>query len=136
MHCEDWWCRKYATSPALRRNLPTEKAFEMNVKLSHHVAIMWKNCVIGNPPQLNPCEYGCDRNEGEKPLRPIMLPIGIKIAPDEILQTTRYKCVSTQCNKNKCRSVRAGLNCSECCDCQQSDDQIDMHMDDNEIEEK
>ena len=32
--------------------------------------------------------------------------------------------------------VRAGLNCSEFCDWQQSNDQSDMHMDDNEIEDK
>ena len=96
---------------------------------------MWENCVIGNPPQLTPCEYGWERNEGEKLLRPTMLPTGIKIAPDEIPQITRCKCVSTQCNKNKCSCARAGFNCSEFCDCQQSDDQIDMHLDDNEIED-
>ena len=96
-------------------NTTSTSALQMNIKLSHHVAIMWENCVIGNPPQLNPCEYGWERNEGEKPLRPTMLPAGIKIAPDEILQTTRCKCVSTQCNKNKCSCVTAGLNCSEFC---------------------
>ena len=46
------------------------------------------------------------------------------------------QCVSTQCSKNKCSSVRAWLNCSEFFDCQQSDDQIDMQMDNNEIEDK
>ena len=65
-----------------------------------------------------------------------MLPTGIRIARDEILQTTSYKCVSTQCNKNKCSCVRAGLNCSEFCGCQQSDYQVDMHMDDNETEDR
>ena len=65
-----------------------------------------------------------------------MLPTGTKIASDEILQTTRSKCVSFQCNKNKCSYVRAGLNCSEFSDYQQSKDQIDMHMNDNEIEGK
>ena len=85
---------------------------------------------------LNPCEYGWERNEGEKPLRPTMLPTGMKIARDDILQITRCKCVSTQCNKYKCSCVRAGLSCSEFCDCQQSDDQIDMQVDDNEMEDK
>ena len=47
------------------------------------------NC---NLPQVNPCEYDLERNEGEKSLRPAMLPTGIKISPDETLQTTRYKC--------------------------------------------
>ena len=126
VHCEDWWCKKSATSPALRSILPTDKAFETNVKLSHHVAIMWKNCVIGNPPQLNLCEYRWERNEGEKPLRPTMLPTGIKIAPDEILQTIRSKCVSSRCNKNKCRCVRAGLDCSEFCDGQQNSAMIKL----------
>ena len=65
-----------------------------------------------------------------------MLPTGIKIASDEILQTTRSKYVSTQCSKNKCSYVRAGLNYSEFSYYQQSEDQIDMHMDDNEIEDK
>ena len=97
---------------------------------------MWENCVVGNTPQLNPCEYGWERNEGEKPLRPTMLPTGKKIAPDEILQTTHCKCVSIQCNKDKCSCLRAGVHCLEFCDCQQSDYQIDTHMDDNEIEAK
>ena len=65
-----------------------------------------------------------------------MLPTGIKTAPGKILQTTRCKCVSTQRNKKKYRCPRAGLNCSEFCDCQHSDYQIDMHIDDNEIEDK
>ena len=122
--------------PALRSLLPTNEALQMSIKLLHQVAIMWGNCVIGNPPQLNPCEYGWERNEEQMLLRPTMLPTGIKIAPDEILQTTCCKCVLTQCNKNKCSCVRSGLNCSEFCDCLQSDDQIGMHMDDNEIEDK
>ena len=149
MHYEYWWCKKSATPPALRSLLPTDQALQMNIKLSHHVAIMWENCVIGNPPELNPCEYGWERNEGKSHwdlpslqthhvdstlkrrgngrFRVVstwnprgvfvgMLPTGIEIAPDEILQATRCKCVSTQCNKNKCSYVRAGLNCSEFCD--------------------
>ena len=108
--------------PSVRSLLPTDKAFQMNIKLSQLVAIMWENCVIGNPPQLKPCEYGWEIKEGERSLRPAMLPTGIKIALDKILQTTRCKCVSTQCNKNKCSCVRAGLNCSEFCDRQQRDD--------------
>ena len=89
--------KKSAKPPALRSLLPTDEALEMNIQLSFYVAIMWENCVIGNPLQLNPCEYGWDRNEGEKSLRPTMLSTGIKIAPDEILQTKPCKCVSTQC---------------------------------------
>ena len=111
---------------ALRSLLPTDKALQINIELSHYVAIMWKNCVIGNPAQLNPCEHGRERNEGETSLRPTMLPTGIKIAPDEILKTTRCKCVSTQC-KNKKKTVQNYV----IGDCQQCNDQSDMHMNDN-----
>ena len=38
--------------------------------------------------------------------------------------------------KNKCRCVTGGLNCSEFCDCQQYDYQSRMHMIDNEIEDE
>ena len=63
-----------------------------------------------------------------------MLPAGIKIASAEILQTTRCKCASAQCKTNKCSCVRAGFNCSGFCDCEQCNNQSDMHMDLNEIE--
>ena len=61
---------KSAKPPAPRCLLPTDEALEMNIKLSHYVVFMWENCVIGNPSQLNSCEYGWKRNEGEKSLRP------------------------------------------------------------------
>ena len=86
--------KKSAKPPALRSLPPTYEALEMNIKQSHYATIMWENCVTSNPPQLNPCEYGWDRNEGEKSLRSTMLSVGIKIAPDEILQTPCCKCAS------------------------------------------
>ena len=67
-----------AKPPALRSFLPTDRALEINIKLSHYIAFMWENCVIGNPLQLNSCEYGWERNEGEKFLRSIILQTGIK----------------------------------------------------------
>ena len=85
---------------------------------------------------MHPCEYDLDRNEGEKSLRPAMLPAGIKISPDETLQTTRYKCALTQCKTNKCSCVRAGIKCSKFCHCQQCHNQSEMHMDDSGIEDE
>ena len=71
----------------------------MNIKQPQYLAIMWENCLTGNPTQLNPCEYGWGRDEREKSLRPSMLPAGMKIAPDEILQTTLQMCFSRVQNK-------------------------------------
>ena len=68
-----------AKPPALRSFLPTDKALKINIKLSHYIAFMWENCVIGSPLQLNSCEYGWERNEGEKFLRSTIPKTGIKI---------------------------------------------------------
>ena len=82
---------------------------------------------------MNSCEYGWERNEGEKWLRPTKLPTGIKIAPDEILQTTRCKCVSTQYRK----TINATVSELDLiCDYQRYDDQSRMQMGDNEIEDE
>ena len=71
--------KKSAKPPRLRGLLPTDEGLGMNIKPSHYVAVMWENCVIGNLPQVNPCEYGWERNEGERSLRPNMLQTGIKL---------------------------------------------------------
>ena len=87
----------------VQKNLQSKQRSEVFYKLTKllkgtlsYVAIMCENCVIDNPLQLNPCEYGWEINEGEKSLKPTLLPTGIKIAHDKILQT-RCKCISTQC---------------------------------------
>ena len=94
--------KKSSNSPVLKSLPPTNEALEMNIKQAHNVAIMWKNCVTGNTPELNPCEYDWDRNEGDKSLRLTTLPVTIKVAPAKILQRTHYKWASTQCKTNKC----------------------------------
>ena len=60
---------------------------------------MWKKCVTGIPPELDPCDFGWERDR--ESLRPIMLPDGIDVAPEQVLQMTR-KCSSSQCTKNRC----------------------------------
>ena len=93
--------KKSAKPPALRSLLPMDKALQMNIKLSQYVAIMLENCAISNPPQLNPCEHGRERNEGETSLRPTMLPTGMKIAPDEILQNNTLQMCFNPVQKKK-----------------------------------
>ena len=80
--------------PVLKSLPPTNEVLKMNIKWAYYAAVMWKNCVTSNPPKLNQCEYGWERNEGDKSLRPTMIPAGIKIALNEILQMTICKCAS------------------------------------------
>ena len=91
--------KKSAKPPRVRSLIKADKTLERNIKQSHYVAVMWENCVIGNPSQLNPCGYGWEINEGEKSLRPTLLPTETKMTPDKILQTASCKCISTQYKK-------------------------------------
>ena len=130
--------KKSAKPPRVRSLIKADKTLERNIKQSHYVAVMWENCVIGYPSQLNPCGYGWEINEGEKSLRPTLLPIETKMAPDKILQTASHKCISTQYKKNiiiiNAAVSELDLTFQSSVIVNKCDDQSDMHMDNNEIE--
>ena len=72
--------------------------------------------------QKNAQNHQCSEGMKEKKSpRPTMLPTGIKIAPDEILQTTHCKCAFIKCKTKSCSCVSAELNCSEFYGCQECD---------------
>ena len=113
--------KKTAKPPALQSLPPTDEALEINIKMVHYVAIMWKNYITGTHPELDPLEYG--REKDSESLRPIMLPDGTDVAPEKVLQMTRCKCSSSQCKTNRCSCVKTGTNCSEFCRCQDCENQ-------------
>ena len=123
---------KTAKPPALQSLPSTDKSLEINIKRVHYVAIMWKNCITGTPPELDPVEYGWEK-DGES-LRPIMLPDGTDVAPEKVLQMTRCKCSSSQCKTNRCSCVKTGTNCSEFCRCQDCENQKDLEKSESEDE--
>ena len=119
--------KKSSKPPALRSLPPTDEALHENIKRAHYVAIMWENCVSGCPPELDPCDYGWERDNVDQSLRPKMLPTDVDVAPEEVLQMTRCKCVSSQCKTNRCSCVKLGVNCSEFCGCHNCDNQKDIN---------
>ena len=123
--------KKTAKPPALQSLPPTDEALEINIKRVHYVAIMWKNCITGTPPELDPLEYGWEK-DGES-LRPIMLPDGTDVAPEKVLQMTRCKCSSSQCKTNRYSCVETGTNCSEFCECQDCENQKDLEKSESEL---
>ena len=123
--------KKSAQPSAFRSLLPPDKAPEMKIKLSHYVTFMWENCAIGEFMRIW---------LGEKLRRKVTETYHAsnwnenctwRDSANNMLQT----CFNPV-RENKCRCVRAGLNCSEFCDCQQYDYQSRMHMVDNEIEDE
>ena len=45
-------------------------------------------------PELNPVDYGWDKNEATKSINPVMLPKSIKLTPPEVLQLIKCFCRS------------------------------------------
>ena len=108
--------KKTAKAPTLKSLPPTDEALELNIKRAHFATAMWKNCITGVPPDMDPCDFGWEK-DGES-LRPSMLPSDKDIAPDKVLKMTQCNCSSGQCKSNRCGCVSAGTSCSEYCGCQ------------------
>ena len=128
--------KKTAKPPTLKSLPPTDPALVLNIKRAHFVAIMYKSCITGAPPDLDPCDFGYEK-DGEA-VRPMMLPPDQDIAPEKVLQMTRCNCSSGQCKNNRCGCVSARTNCSEFCGCQDCFNQKDNKLDsdsDNELEQ-
>ena len=48
---------KFTANPVSLRSLPpTNKALELNIMRAHYQAMMWNNCIDGQPPNIDPCE--------------------------------------------------------------------------------
>ena len=124
--------KKTAKPPALQSSPPTDEALEINIRRVHYVGIMWKNCITGTPPELDPLGYGWEKDG--KSLRPIMLPDGTDVAPEKVLHMSRCKCSSSQCKTNRCSFVKTGTNCSEFCGCQDCENQKDLEKSESEDE--
>ena len=110
---------KSSKSPTLKNLPPTNEALEMDKKRAHYAATVWSNAVPGHRPELDPCNFGWEKSDNNMSLRPIMLPAGTEVAPEQVLQMTRCKYASSQCRTNRCSCVRVGLNCTKFCSCQE-----------------
>ena len=45
-----------ATPVSLGSLTPTDEALELNIMRSHYQAMMWNNCIDGQPQKVDPCE--------------------------------------------------------------------------------
>ena len=86
---------KSSKPPTLKNLPPTNEALEMNIKCAHYAAAMCSNAVSGHPPELDPCNFGWEKSDNNVSLRPIMLPAGTEVAPEQKL----HLCILTVQNK-------------------------------------
>ena len=69
---------------------------------SQYVAVMWRNCLSGKPPALDPCKFGLDLANNWIQLRPHMLPDHVEISAEEVLKMIRFRCLVINCKKVMC----------------------------------
>ena len=68
---------KLTTTPKLSTLPPTTEVFHLNALRAHYQACIWNHCMIPDPPELNPCRYGWEKDETNGCLNPIMFPGGV-----------------------------------------------------------
>ena len=126
--------RKGSNPPALKSLPPTNEALELNIRRAHYTAILWNESVTGTMPNMDPCKFGWEITKNS--LRPVMLPNGVEVAPIEVLEMTRCKCLSSKCKTSRCSCIRAGLNCTELCGCKECENKkSDLEQTDSETED-
>ena len=63
--------RKVTTSPKLKSLPPTPEAFVENVRRAHLQVCIWKSALAADPPDLDPTDFGCHKDETQKCLVPV-----------------------------------------------------------------
>ena len=85
------------------------------LKRAHYTAILWNESVSGCMPNMDPCQFGWETVN--KSLMRIKLSNGVEVAPQEVLEMTRCKCITSGWRTKQCSCQQAGLFCSELCGC-------------------
>ena len=80
------------------------------------IAAMWRSCISGPPQALAPCKIGWELDSDGIKLRPFVLPILVKTAPEEVLKVSRCRCLVSHCKTNLCRRFNVNLKCANFCE--------------------
>jgi hypothetical protein len=107
--------RKVTTAPKLRSLPPTTEAFTQNVKRAH---LIWKAALQQDPPDVDPTDYGWEKDELNKALLPISVPSDTQCAPSEVLRMICCGCsADPPCSTTRCSCSQAQISCTPFCQC-------------------
>lgn len=82
-----------AKPPATRSLLPTNESLELNNTSVPLQRAYWEKSINGEPPKLDPCKLELEENPYNPSLtRPVMMPTGLPVTPEEILRITKCNC--------------------------------------------
>ena len=112
------WRRKAEgkLTPKLSALPPTTEVFHLNILRAHYQACIWNHCMVPDPPKLNPCQCGWEKDESNECLDPMMFPGGVSPAPQAALKRFSCTCISER-TYTRCSCTASQLSYSEYCSC-------------------
>ena len=109
-----WGLKTGITSSKLCSLPPTDAAFLQHVLRAHLQVAIWKSALHESPPDIDPTEYGWDKDH-QGNLIPRTVAPGTLDAPPEILHLIRCQCKTSECRTAACNC--ANIGCTVFCLC-------------------
>ena len=115
--------KSVVTCPKLEALPPTTEAFLENVKRGHLQACVWSSADRGEPPDMSPEKFGFMKDQKTNSLKPVLLPVGVALAPDYVLNLIKCNCqaMESACSSRRCKCRAAGMYCTMFCGCRDRD---------------
>ena len=93
-------CRGVLDPPKLCSLPPTSAAFMENVLRAHLQVAIWYSATLGDPPSLNPLDYGwSQKHPASDLLVPTLVPPGTVLA---LVKVIKCNCNSSHCSSKRC----------------------------------
>ena len=106
------------SAPQLTSLPPTKEAFKLNVNRGHLQCAVSKYAMCHEPPAVDEADYGYERNQDEKTLDPITLPMEVNFIPPEVQKILCCNCkVNEPCGKGNCTYCLGSIGCTIFCGC-------------------
>ena len=97
---------------------PPQAALQQAIVRAHYQLMVWNSDRITNPELLPPQHYGWRLDQEER----VSVMTNLPPAPEAILQLVQCGCSKERCPTNRCQCRKAGLNCTDLCNCSDNAD--------------
>eukprot|EP00745_Piridium_sociabile_P037812 TRINITY_DN68984_c0_g1_i6.p1 TRINITY_DN68984_c0_g1~~TRINITY_DN68984_c0_g1_i6.p1 ORF type:complete len:1121 (+),score=248.01 TRINITY_DN68984_c0_g1_i6:81-3443(+) len=109
---------KSSSAPKLWSLPPTTEAFHENVLRAHLQVANWRATLLGEPPSMDPVQFGWEADHVNKGLTPQNMCHGTAYAPPHVLKLVRCGCDSEKsCRGGNCGCMSRQLSCTIFCTC-------------------
>ena len=97
---------------------PTSEAFALHIQKANYQAAVWLCATSGDPPDIDPSQYGWEKDLIAKTFVPTQLPPDTNIAPKSLLKILCCNCGSNEpCKSKRCSCHNNDSGCNTICKC-------------------